>query len=184
MKIIPLSPDEDHLVQQTAQLLVDAFRKHWPDAWSNLEEGLEEVREMLEPERLCRAAVDENRNLMGVIGGIPQYDGLVWELHPLAVQPDLQGQGIGRALVEDLEEQVRSRGGITITLGTDDEDSMTSLSGIDLYEDLWDRIRTIRNFKNHPFTFYQKMGFVITGVMPDANGLGKPDILMSKRVTR
>ena len=25
-------------------------------------------------------------------------------------------------------------------------------------------------------------GFVIVGVVPDANGLGKPDILMAKRV--
>ncbi|MEN9564723.1 MAG: hypothetical protein RIR73_2967, partial [Chloroflexota bacterium] len=28
-----------------------------------------------------------------------------------------------------------------------------------------------------------KMGYVITGVVPDANGLGKPDIMMSKRIT-
>jgi len=33
-----------------------------------------------------------------------------------------------------------------------------------------------------PFEFYQKCGFVIVGVVPDANGLGKPDILMAKRV--
>jgi hypothetical protein len=26
------------------------------------------------------------------------------------------------------------------------------------------------------------MGYVITGVVPDANGRGKPDIIMSKRV--
>jgi len=36
--------------------------------------------------------------------------------------------------------------------------------------------------KGHPFEFYQKQGYVITGVVPDANGVGKPDILMSKRV--
>ena len=182
MNIISLSPDNDHLIQQTAQLLVDAFREHWPDAWPTLEEGLEEVHEMLETERICRAAVDESGNLLGIIGGIPGYDGNVWELHPLAVQASLQGRGIGRALVEDFEEQVRLKGGLTITLGTDDEDSMTSLSNVNLYEHLWEKIRNIRNFKNHPFTFYQKMGYVITGIVPDANGRGKPDILMAKRV--
>ncbi len=135
------------------------------------------------PERICRAAVDENGDLLGIIGGIPGYDGHVWELHPLAVQPSLQGQGIGRALVEDFEEQVRSKGGLTITLGSDDEDSMTSLANVDLYENLWEKIRDIRNFKNHPFEFYQKMGYVITGVVPDANGFGKPDILMAKRIS-
>ena len=182
MQIISLSPSNTDLIQQAAQLLVDAFREHWHDAWPTLEEGLEEVHEMLERERICRVAVDEQENLLGMIGGIPGYDGNVWELHPLAVKPSLQGQGIGRALVEDFEEHVRLKGGLTITLGSDDEDSMTSLSYVDLYKNLWEKIRDIRNLKNHPFAFYQKMGYIITGVVPDANGRGKPDILMGKRV--
>ena len=182
MNILSLHPDNDHLIQQAAQLLVDAFREHWPDAWPTLEKGLEEVHEMLESERICRIAVDEQGNLLGIIGGIPGYDGNVWELHPLAVQPSQQGQGIGRGLVLDFEEQVRSRGGLTITLGSDDEDNMTSLSNVDLYENLWEKIRDIRNHKDHPFEFYQKLGYVITGVVPDANGRGKPDIMMGKKV--
>jgi aminoglycoside 6'-N-acetyltransferase I len=182
MNILFLSPDDDHIRQQAAQLLVDAFREHWPDAWPTLEKGLEEVHELLESERICRVAVDQQGDLLGIIGGIPGYDGNVWELHPLAVQPSQQGQGIGRALVADFEEQVRSRGGLTITLGSDDEDNMTSLSNVDLYENLWEKIRDIRNHKNHPFEFYQKLGYAITGVVPDANGRGKPDILMGKRV--
>lgn len=182
MKIIFLLPGNEHLIQQTAQLLVDAFCEHWPDAWPTLEKALEEVHEMLAPERICRAALDEEGNLLGIIGGIPGYDGNVWELHPLAVQPSMQGQGIGRALIEDFEEQVRLKCGLTITLGTDDEDNMTSLSNVDLYENLWEKIRDIRNLKNHPFEFYQKLGYVITGIVPDANGRGKPDILMAKRI--
>jgi aminoglycoside 6'-N-acetyltransferase I len=182
MKIISLQPDNELIIRQAAQLLADAFREHWPDAWPTLEEGLKEVHEMLDSERICRVAVDEQGILLGIIGGIPGYDGLVWELHPLAVQPSLQGQRIGRALVGDFEEQVRSRGALTITLGSDDEDGMTSLANVDLYENLWEKIRDIRNLKNHPYEFYQKLGYVITGVVPDANGIGKPDILMAKRV--
>ena len=182
MNIVSLLPDNDHLIQQAAQLLLDAFHEHWPEAWPTLEEGLEEVHEMLQTERICRVAVDEQGNLLGVIGGIPQYDGHVWELHPLAVQPNMQSKGVGRVLVEDFEEQVRLKGGLTITLGSDDDDNMTSLSGVDLYENLWAKIQNIRNLKNHPFEFYQKLGYIITGVVPDANGVGKPDILMSKRV--
>jgi aminoglycoside 6'-N-acetyltransferase I len=30
--------------------------------------------------------------------------------------------------------------------------------------------------------FHQQPGFEVTGVVPDANGFGRPDILMSKRV--
>jgi aminoglycoside 6'-N-acetyltransferase I len=180
--IITLSPTDEPIIKQAAQLLVDAFRVHWSDAWSTLEDGLEEIHEMLEAERIARAAIDDKGNLLGIIGGIPQYDGHVWELHPLAVQPSMQGQGIGRALVEDFEELVRQRGGLTITLGSDDEDGMTTLSNIDLYEDIWDKVKNIRNLKRHPFEFYQTMGYIITGVVPDANGRGKPDILMSKKL--
>ena len=182
MNIISLQPDNEYLICQAAQLMVDAFREHWSHAWPAFEDSLKEVHEMLEAERICRVAIDEKGNLLGIIGGIPGYDGHVWELHPLAVQPDMQGKGIGKALVEDFEEQVRLRGGLTITLGSDDEDDMTSLSNVDLFENTWEKIQNVRNLKNHPFTFYQKMGYVITGVVPDANGIGKPDILMSKRV--
>ena len=182
MEIISLSPGDDQLIHQAAQLLVDAFGEHWPNAWPTLKEGLAEVQEMLETGRICRVAVDESGDLLGIIGGIPGYDGNVWELHPLAVQPSMQGRGIGRALVEDLEAQVRAKGGLTMTLGTDDEDNMTSLAGDDLYENLWEKIRQIRNLKGHPFAFYQKMGYIISGVVPDANGRGKPDILMAKKL--
>ena len=182
MNIITPTLNDESLIQQAAQLLVDAFREHWPDAWTTLEEGLHEIHEMLGAERICRFAVDESGNILGLIGGILGYDGNVWELHPLAVQPNLHGQGIGRALVEDLEELVRQRGGLTITLGSDDEDDMTSLSNVNLYENTWEKIQNIRNFKGHPFTFYQKLGYVITGVVPDANGRGRPDIIMSKKI--
>jgi aminoglycoside 6'-N-acetyltransferase I len=126
--------------------------------------------------------VDETGNALGWIGGIKQYDGNVWELHPLVVGGDTRGKGVGRALVEDLEEQVRQRGGLTIWLGTDDEDDQTSLSGVNLYPNVWEHLTKIRNLRDHPFEFYQKLGFVIVGVMPDANGRGKPDIYMAKRV--
>lgn len=182
MNIFTLSSEHEHLIQQAAQLLVDAFHRHWPDAWPTFADGLQEVHEMLEMGRICRVAVDKNGNLLGIIGGMAMYDGHVWELHPLAVQPSMQGGGIGSALVNDFEEQVRLKGGLSVTLGSDDEDEMTSLSNVDLYENLWEKVRDIRNFKNHPFAFYQRLGYTITGVVPDANGPGKPDILMSKKV--
>ena len=45
-----------------------------------------------------------------------------------------------------------------------------------------EKIRDIRNLKGHPYAFYQKLGYTIVGVMPDANGRGKPDIYLAKRV--
>ena len=119
---------------------------------------------------------------MGWIGGIKQYDGNVWELHPLVVRSDCRGKGIGRALVADLEERVRERGGLTLWVGTDDEDNMTTLAGVNLYPNVFEHIAKIKNLRNHPYEFYQKCGFAIVGVVPDANGLGKPDIYMAKPV--
>lgn len=184
-RIFSLTPEtEAALLEQAANLLTVGFREHWPGSWADHESAMEEVREMVDPERICRAAVDEAGEVIGWIGGIPEYDGMVWELHPLVVRPDWQGRGIGRALVADFEDQVRGKGGITIMLGSDDVDGMTTLSGVDLFPDPWVHIARIRNLKGHPFEFYQKLGYTITGVVPDANGLGKPDILMAKRVGR
>lgn len=185
MRIITPSPDDENIIQQAAALLTEGFREHWPGAWETLEEALQEVHEMLAEDRICRVAVDDDGTVLGWIGGIGEaYDGNVWELHPMVVWKDQQKRGIGRALVADLEDRVRERGGLTLTLGTDDEDDMTSLSGVDLYVDTWEKIRNIRNLKGHPYEFYQKCGFTITGVLPDANGPGKPDIYMSKRLFR
>src|SRR5262249_53892958 len=115
---------------------------------------------------------------------LPHYGGRVWEIHPLVVKPAWQGQGMGRALVGDIERHVRERGGLTLQLGTDDSDGRTTLAGVDLYPDIWTHVATIKNPGRHRLEFYQGLGFVITGVVPDANGLGKPDILMAKRIVR
>jgi aminoglycoside 6'-N-acetyltransferase I len=183
MRITDLKADDERLVHQVAALLVAAFREHWPGAWPDMESALEEVRESFAEGRISRVAVDEGGEALGWIGGIPEYDGRVWELHPLAVDPAHHRQGIGRDLVADLEEQVRQRGGLTITLGSDDEANMTTLSGVDLYPNVWEHISRIKNLKAHPYEFYEKQGFTITGVVPDANGWGKPDILMAKQVS-
>src|SRR5262249_17621802 len=133
MQITNLSPDDKAATRQAATLLLDGFRDHWPGAWPDMDAALAEGRESLAEERSCRIALDADGTVVGWIGGIPQYDGHVWELHPLVVRADRRGQGVGRALVTDLETLVRERGAETLYLGTDDEDGMTSLAYVDLY---------------------------------------------------
>ncbi len=169
------------VIEQTASLLFESFGT--PEAWPDMAAALEEVHESLADGRISRVAVNEEGNVIGWISGIGQYGGHVWELHPLAVSVRHRGQGIGRALVTDFESVVRDRGGITVTLGTDDDDGRTTLGGIDLYPDIFEHIKAIRNLSRHPYEFYQKLGYVIVGVIPDANGPGKPDILMAKKVS-
>src|SRR5215472_7774807 len=184
MRIIDLVSTNELAIHQVAELLVEGFATNWPYAWPDMESALEEVRESFDADRICRIAVEEDGTVLGWIGGISQYRGHVWELHPLVVRVSQQGKGIGRALVADLEERVKERGGLTMTLGTDDVTGQTSLSGINLYPHVWEHVAHIRNLSRHPYEFYQKQGYVIVGVMPDANGLGKPDILMAKSLVR
>ncbi len=180
MQIINLSDDASEQIQQVAALLVKGFQEHWPTAWSDLNSALAEVQASFGADRISRVAVDKTGTILGWIGGIKQYKGHVWELHPLVVHSDYRGKGIGRLLVADLEQQVRERGALTLLVGTDDEDNMTSLAGINLYPNVFEHIDKIKNLRGHPYEFYQKCGFVIIGIIPDANGLGKPDINMAK----
>lgn len=183
MEIVDLSPEDVDRIRQVAELLVEGFREYWPDAWPTIDAALREVETSFDAERISRVAIDESGAVVGWIGGIRQYSGFVWELHPLVVSSAHQRKGIGRALVADLEKQVLQRGGLTLWLGTDDDIGLTTLAGVDLYPDVLSHVAGIRDLGGHPFAFYQRLGFVIVGVMPDANGAGKPDIYMAKRVS-
>jgi aminoglycoside 6'-N-acetyltransferase I len=184
VQIVDLHADDESAIHQVATLLVEGFATNWPGAWSDMQSGLEEVRESFEAGHISRIARDEDGTVLGWIGGVSQYYGHVWELHPLVVRVSEQGKGIGRALVADLEERVKERGGLTITLGTDDENQQTTLSGINLFPQICEHLAYLRNLARHPYEFYQKQGYVIVGVIPDANGLGKPAILMGKSLVR
>ena len=183
VQIITLSPNDERAIEQVAALLIEGFKAHSPNAWSNIATALEEVRESSGEDRISRIAVDQSGEIIGWIGGLSHYDGNVWEIHPLVVKPNRQGSGIGQQLVHDFEALVRKRGGLTVWVGTDDEDNMTTLAGADLYPNVLGHLAQIRNLRCHPYKFYQKLGFVITSVMSDANGRGKPDIFLAKRVT-
>jgi aminoglycoside 6'-N-acetyltransferase I len=179
MKIINGANLTRHQRNQAAVILAEQL----PDGWSSLAEAADEVNEALEAGRLMLAAEDASGDVVGWVGALPQYDGRVWELHPLVVRGDQQGQGIGTILVRALESQARERGGITLMLGTDDENNRTSLGGDpDLYADLPGKLTRIRSLHRHPIDFYRKLGFQVVGVVPDANGVGRPDILMAKRI--
>lgn len=57
---------------------------------------------------------------------------------------------------------------------------MTSFGGIDLYPNPLNHLSRKENLRGHPYEFYRKLGFVIVGLTPDANGFGKPDIFLAE----
>lgn len=123
----------------------------------------------------------EDGHVRGWIGAI-RHSRYQWELHPLVVDPAHQRRGWGRLLVGELETLARNYGAVTLWLGTDDDFGGTNLYGQDLYPDVLAKLQNLTPTRGHPFTFYQRVGFTVTGVFPDVNGLGKHDILMAKRL--
>ncbi|HJU42318.1 MAG TPA: GNAT family N-acetyltransferase [Vicinamibacterales bacterium] len=180
MTIVDLSAQPLEVRRQAAAILAEAF----PDenGWPTIELGLAEIDWIVGQNGFVRAAIDDNA-VLGWVGGLPEYRGRVWELHPIVVDRARRLHGVGRALVLAFEDEARKRGGLTATLGTDDHFGQTSLSDVDLYTDLPGCISGLRDRgTRHPFLFYRRLGYVVTGLMPDANGRGKPDIYMSKKL--
>lgn len=179
LHIQPLDRQNRRHRRQAAELLLEN-----PALWPAMEIARAVVNTLLAPNRVCLCALDEKDNIVGIIGGLPDYDGFVWELHPLVVKKTQQGHGVGRRLVRALEKEASVRGAFTIILGTDDLDGSTSLSDVDLYDNTGGRLANIVCRKRHSYEFYKKCGYGIIGVVPDANGPGKPDILMGKRIAK
>jgi aminoglycoside 6'-N-acetyltransferase I len=176
--IADLQPGDTDAIEQAAELLVAGF----PDSWQPiLEEAREEVTEALEPDRICLVA-RLGEQILGWIGGISQYSH-AWELHPLVVREDARGKGVGRALVTALEERVRERGALTLYLGTDDDGPIprTSAGGVDLFSNVLSHAANLESI-DHAAGFYRRLGYEVVGLIPDANGPGKPDVLMAKRI--
>ena len=194
MEFVNMLALSEEQLMQAARMLSDEL----PMGWANADEAREEIRERLlvaseryitgvkrpqdEEENYFVAAMDGGE-VIGWCGILPSYGCNVYELHPLVVRHDLQRQGVGAALVWQVEEEARRRGGLTLWLGADDEvgDGETSLANVDLYDDLPERIRSF-DPGTHQTAFYLKQGFKVVGVMPDAGGIGKPDIYMAKRL--
>ena len=173
--ILLLDKTNPSIIAQAKTLLSKTFKCYETPAAAE-----KEMQNISEDERVCFVALNGNE-LIGLVGAIPQYSH-AWELHPLVVDEAYRNRGIGRSLISALERELANRGIITIYLGTDDEGFKTSLSIGDLFEDTYNKIEHIKNKKDHPYEFYQKCGYKIVGVIPDANGRCKPDIWMAKRI--
>jgi aminoglycoside 6'-N-acetyltransferase I len=180
VRVVDLSAAGPGAVDEVAAFLPGCFAR-----WGYLPSvaaARVEVRDSLGPARLSRVAVGEDGRVRGWYGGIAEYEGRVWELHPMAVRPEYQRRGIGRMLLADFEARARERGGSTAVLVTDDVDGATSAYGVELFPDVWRHIRGFTVYGDHPCRFYQRCGFIVYGLLPDASGRGKPGILMAKRL--
>jgi GNAT superfamily N-acetyltransferase len=181
MKIENLDPDDEDAIEQVVALLVD-FAPNRAAAWPDDESARETVEDALDEDSIARIAFNDANTVIGFAAAAPQYSH-AWELHPLVVARNEQGRGIGRALVTDIEELVAAEGGLTVYLGADDLDESTSAAEEDLFPDVLDKAQDLQLRKRrHPIGFYLHLGYEIVGIIPDANGPGRPDVWLARSV--
>jgi len=97
-----LTATHDARIEDAARLLHAAFSPL--GVWTTLSEARNEVLQSIGPDRVSRVALTTEGAVIGWIGAIREYDGLVWQLHPIVVGEAWRRQGVGRALILDLEE--------------------------------------------------------------------------------
>jgi len=170
--------------EQAVKLLLETFPKAnmWPDL--DKETATEAVAESIADENIC-IGLKINDELIGWGCLCPDYWGKTWELHPFAILTKCQGKGYGQMLMNEIEKLAREKGAIGIILGSGDEKKLTSLSEGEITEEnIFEKIRGIKNIGNHPYEFYKKCGFMIYGVIPNAYGLNMSSILMWKDIRK
>lgn len=178
-EIVDLDTNDSELVEQLAKITFEAFKENSPDWVPEIGLARNQVLDAGSPGRLGRVVMADGR-VAGWVGLIKGKR--VWEIHPIAVAIEHQFKGLGHLLVEDVASIAKRAGALTLYAGTSDEVGTTNLFGVDLYIDPANSISNIQATGRNPFKFWQNAGFTVVGLMPDAEGVGKPGIELARRL--
>jgi aminoglycoside 6'-N-acetyltransferase I len=178
MTLVPLSTLTPTQHDALAQLTFEAAAEHSP-AWLPTLDAARELLADAAPKHALVALDDERPT--GWIAAAHSWS-RIWEIHPLVVGIASQRCGIGRQLVAAVEAIARAHGVLTMILGTSDNTTATSLSDVDLYIDTGTHLTAATSHRSHPLAFWQRVGYTVVGVIPDAEGAGKPSIQLAKRL--
>lgn len=168
-------------IDTVAAIVVTGFADR-SRAWPTLADGINEVITHSTDNHVSLvASIDDT--IVGWISASPQYQQYGWELHPIVVAPKFQRRGVGKALVATLCAALLPRGATTLYAWSDDECMSTSLGGKNLLPNPLQHLATFVSSAHHAGAFYCAQGFVLCGVIPAANGPGKPDILFARSIS-
>ncbi|MCK5129272.1 MAG: hypothetical protein KAQ68_05445, partial [Clostridiales bacterium] len=87
MVIIDFDNNNTDMKCQMAHLIKEAF----PQSYGKMDVALKEVDECADENTILKVAIDDELSVLGWIGGRSEYDGNVWELHPLVVDKRCRG---------------------------------------------------------------------------------------------
>lgn len=181
MRIDDLNPADSKLVDALTDLSHAAAASHAPNWLPTLAAAREEVVDATASGHITRVFLQDNGAPAGWISAVRLY-GAVWEVHPLLVSPQQQRRGIGAKLVADIEAQTKARGAGVLFVSTSDEVNATSLGGRDVYPNPLAALVNIEITPGHAAGFWLRQGYAIAGMIPDAEGPGKPSIHFTKRL--
>ena len=179
--IVELDSPDTRTVEQLAQITFDAFRESSPQWLPTMETARRQVLAVVETNQIGKVLVDQDRTPMGWIGLIP--GARVWEIHPIAIAVEHQYKGYGQLLVEDAAAMATNAGALTLFASTSDEVGTTNLFGQNLYDNPALALANLQATGRTPYKFWESAGFTVVGVLPDAEGKGKPSIHLARELT-
>ena len=140
--------------------LVDATRMFRPDEAAIAVELVEDGATKGSASDYHFLFADADTGLDGYIcyGVVPCTIG-TWDLYWIAVDPALQGQGLGRRLVSAMEEQIRTASGRMITVDTSGRSDYTPTRA-----------------------FYERVGYSVGATLPDFYAPGDAKVVFIKRL--
>jgi aminoglycoside 6'-N-acetyltransferase I len=178
-QIIDLDITDSPTVERLSAITFEAFQENAPEWLPTLEQARKQVIGADSAGRLGRVFLIDGQPA-GWIGVIKRRH--LWEIHPIAVALEHQYNGCGHRLVEDVAAIAKRAGVLTLLAGTSDEVGTTNLFAADLYADPATSIRNIHAIGRSPYRFWENAGFTVVGLIPDAEGRGKPAIQLARRL--
>ncbi len=164
---------------QLASLTQVASQEHSPEWLPDIARAHEVIAEARD--RFSRVMLDADNAPIGWVSAAHDW-GRIWDLHPLIVGIAHQRRGIGRMLVQEVEREAARSGALVLSLSTSDTTHATTLSDVDLFDDPLRHLANIAMRAPHAVQFWQRIGFQLVGMTPDAEGVGQPSLQLAKRL--